>query len=342
MRTVLLDHRYSVSSLLSATPQSRRFAGYHVGLDAPVRIVELRQPGALGTLPRWDVEHVVTLAARAATLNYPALPRVRDCFCAPEGCYIIEDARDGEPLANWLARGPQDLRIALRDGLQLCDAVAHLAYQAPDLLPCLPISGATLAYDATDCLRLTTWDYQWMLGGERSLDPGVPDLRAPELHVDGQRAPDERSHVYSIAALLAILLTGSTNLSATLAAGVLPATVWAALEPALCADRHQRTPTADALGQALASAARASLPVLAYLPALVNRPALVEEQIEHVPAHHSRSMTLRSRYRSAVQFLAQTKFTVSHALRRAGERVWEATAAGWRREEELPGRARHA
>ncbi|HKS70131.1 MAG TPA: hypothetical protein VJQ45_06910, partial [Ktedonobacterales bacterium] len=80
MGAALLDHRYSVSSLLCAGASARRFAGCHVGLDAPVRIVELRPPEQTPAGSAWDAAHCAAFVARAAALRHPALPRVRDCF----------------------------------------------------------------------------------------------------------------------------------------------------------------------------------------------------------------------------------------------------------------------
>lgn len=271
MGATLLDHRYLVSSLLSATAHSRRFSGCHVELDTPVRIVELRPPDRPPAAREWDPAQCASLAARAAALRHPVLPRVRDCFYAGGVCYVVEDAADGERLAGRLACGDRpDLRAALRDGLVLCDAVARVAVAVPELLACLLIAGTTLAYDASGAPHLTTWDYARWLGGRGALDPGVPDLRAPELRDDARLVPDERAHVYSIAALLSLLLTGSTELPAAspvaLPGSDLPGVLRTALEPALRADPRRRTPTADALGRALARAARETLPALEPTP----------------------------------------------------------------------------
>lgn len=259
MGAALLDHRYVVSSLLCVTEHSRRFAGCHVGLEAPVRIVELRPPDDPRGASAWNAPRCASLAARVATLRHPALPRVRDCFCAGGTCYVVEDAPDGERLAARLASGTMtDPRAALRDGLLLCDAVARVASAAPEMLACLPITSTTLRYGAGGEPHLITWDYARWWGGAGGLDPGMPDLRAPEVRAGERLVPDERAHVYSIAALLSAVLA----VPAALPDGDLPGAVRAALEPALLADPTRRTPDAESLGRALAGAARAVLPAL--------------------------------------------------------------------------------
>jgi hypothetical protein len=290
----LLDHRYLVSSALSATADTRRFAGRHVGLDTPVRIIELEPPEPpeqLHAQGMWDAGRCASLATRAAALHHPALPRVRDCFCVGAACYVVEDVTDGEQLGARLGRrAAADLRSALRDALHLCDAVARIATGAPEMLACLLITSATLEYDAGGMPYLTTWDYARWWGGGGTLDLGAPDLRAPELLADARSVPDERAHVYSIAALVSTLLTGSTERPPVRPDKDLPRSIRAALEPALRADPNQRTPTADTLGRALAHAARVTLPRLEFAPvAQQTGPSPVpvlshERRVAHHPA----------------------------------------------------------
>lgn len=329
MGAMLLDHRYLVSSLVSATADARRFAGCHVGLDAPVRIVELRPPDLSRAgleSAAWDATRCASLVARAAALHHPALPRVRDCFCAGGTCYVVEDAPDGERLAARLARLPvpgSDLRTALRDGLYLCDAVARVAADVPEMLACLVIAGGTLTFDAGGMPRLATWDYACWHGGRGTLDPGTPDLRAPELLAGSHSAPDERAHVYSIAVLLTLLLTGGAGLSAAAREDDLPAPVRAALEPALRADPRQRTPTADALGRALAHAVRATLRALGPTVVAVSEPA---RQPTPVAEPRARLAALPQASRAPRPRLAQPRAasTVEHARRTAPRAIRQA------------------
>lgn len=347
MSAVLLDHRYLVSSLVSATARARRFAGCHVGLDAPVRIVEMRPPDEADEPDRrragsvtsvWDAARCASLAARTAALHHPALPRVRDCFCAGGICFVVEDASDGERLIGRGARGAKrDLRAALRDGLHLCDAVARVAADVPEMLACLLIASATLAYDADGLPHVTTWDYACWSGGQGTLDPGEPDLRAPELLTGGRAVPDERAHVYSIAALLMYQLTGSARLPAASADGILPDSVRTALEPALRADPRLRTPTADALGRALARAACAALPALepAHTEGMASFPPPIVDWGDHklrvrVPVRashpyppHPRAalpteLARRATPRAIRQARGRPRAAVEAALRRAG------------------------
>lgn len=332
MGAALLDQRYSVSSLLCAGASARRFAGYHVGLDAPVRIVELRPPNQTQSAPAWDAGRCAAYVARAAALRHPALPRVRDCFYARGVCYVVEDALQDEWLARRVGRGRKaNLRAALRDGLLLCDAVAHIARDAPELLPCLLISGATLAYDSAGVLHLTTWDYSRWLEGRSALDPGAPDLRAPEVRAAAAAVPDERAHVYSIAALLAFLLAGSVERLTAGSAGDMPEALRAALAPALHADPRQRTPDAETLGRAIAHAARLVLPALESMPItpMAARPPSRWAWIEQGASRHGRAQRARALpfLRPAARAANLARQTAPRALRQAGERSRAAVVA---------------
>lgn len=326
MDAALLDRRYAVSSLLCASASARRFAGCHVSLDAPVRIVELRPPNQPHPARTWGAAECAALAARAAALRHPALPRVRDCFYAHGVSYVVEDALEEERLAARLAgRRVLDLRAALRDGLLLCDALACVAREAPELLECLLIAGATLAYDAGGVLHLTTWDYSRLLDGRSTLEPGAPDLRAPEVRAGDISAPDERAHVYGIAALLAFLLAGDVERLTAERDGHLPLAVHAALTPALHMDPRRRTPDAEALGRALAHAARVALPALepvrplsppGYAPP---HTAHRERQAPH--AMYATRQPPHPLFRPAAAAAAGlARHTAPRALRHAGER----------------------
>jgi hypothetical protein len=320
MDGVLLDRRYSVSSLLSTNAQVRRFTGYHVGLGAPVRIVELRPRIQQRSARSKDALGYAATIARAAALRHPVLPRVRDCFCARSVCYVIEDALEDErPAAQPARRGEPDLRVALRDGLLLCDAVACVAHEVPELLACLLIASATLVYDAGGALHLTTWDYSRLLDGRGALDPGTPELRAPELLTCAAASPDERAHVYSIAALLAARLAGDADTSrpaTTLRAATLPDPFRAVLAPALDADPRLRTPNVETLGRALGRVACATLPALQQVPAGVSvasqLPARSGRRERTTPQRAAASLP-RTR-----QFHRSPPWAVLAALRHAG------------------------
>ncbi len=343
MESVMLDQRYLVSSLVSASDHSRRFAGCHVWLNAPVQIVELRPPNQSSPAPArsaWDAARCASLAARAAALHHPVLPRVRDSFCAGGICYVVEDPPDGARLTARLAHGAAPpLRDALRDGLHLCDAVARVAAAAPEMLVCLLIATSTLAYDADGMPHLTTWDYARWSGGRGTLDPGMPDLRAPELRTGARPAPDERSHVYSIAALLALLLTGSAELPGTSAGSELSDPIRAALEPALHVHPHQRTPSADALGRALARAARASLPALSPVPTVSGGENRPRPQVERGTRLVAAPMTpqpplprqLHVSHPHVVPTVEQARRTAPRAIRQARKRSRAAVEAALRR-----------
>lgn len=331
MGAALLDHRYSVLSLLRADASARRFLGCHVGLAAPVWIVELRPPNQPDVGPTWDAAHCAAVVVRAASLRHPALPRVRDCFHARGVCYVVEDALEDERLATRLARcgGAVALRVALRDALLLCDAVACVARDAPELMPCLLISGSTLAYDAAGTLHLTTWDYSRWLDRRSALDPSAPDLRAPELRTAAASVPDERAQVYSIAALLSLLLGGAAELHSAARAGQLPPAVHAALTPALQADPRQRTPDAEALGRALARAVRLALPALE--PASVTptdvRATPRSTQRGRGSSRHAPSWRAQPFWRPAARAADLARHTAPRALRQAGERSRAAVLA---------------
>ena len=262
----LLDHRYQVSSLVYASDQERRYAGRHVELDLPVRISALRPAAADDTISKTGALRFWTLAQQAASLRHPALPRLRDCFRAGADYILIEDAVDGETLAERIERqGRLSLRETLALGLRLCDALAQAAHVSAGLVPFTTITPYTVVFLPGGQVVLTDLgSWRWL--GLRHVAPGphAAPYSAPEIA--GDTRFDARADVYSVAAVMYHALTGRVPAAwtqegrplATLEPDIPPA-LSQVLEHALAADPALRYASAEHLGRAFAMAARVVL-----------------------------------------------------------------------------------
>ena len=73
-------------------------------------------------------ERLLREARAAAALNHPAVAQVHDIVTEGDRSYIVMEYVEGETLAEVIARGPLDLRTALRVGQQVAEGL-HAAHQ---------------------------------------------------------------------------------------------------------------------------------------------------------------------------------------------------------------------
>ena len=263
----LLDHRYQVSSLVFANDHERRYTGRHVELDVTVRITALRPTAAGDTVTAAGALRFWTLAQQAASLRHPALPRLRDGFRTGEDYILIEDAVDGQTLAERIERqGCLSLRETLALGLRLCDALVHAAHVCAGLLPFTTITPYTVVFLPSGHVVLTDLGSRRWLGLPRAApEREAAPYFAPE--VAGCMSLDARVDVFSVAAVMYHALTGrapaAPNQEASplyAAEPAIPPAVSQVFEHALAAEPAMRYDSAEHLGRAIAMAARVVLP----------------------------------------------------------------------------------
>ncbi|HZC77348.1 MAG TPA: hypothetical protein VE258_06335 [Ktedonobacterales bacterium] len=317
----LLDHRYRITRLLRNSPGERWYAGMHVELDVPVRIIVLhpsiaaRAPVAPTRSPFWS------FAGAAATLRHVSLPRVCDCFACGGDFGIVTDPVPGEWLDARVERtGPLDLREALAIGLRLCDALSYVRRAAPALVPMGTITPEQLAIGPDGRVLLAD------LGVRRWLDGPEPE------QLSLARARDERDDLAGIAAVLLFALTGTMaeargrgQWQSAVRAYNLPPVLVELLEEGLALEPRQTLRTPEAFGAALADIIRHVLPTVATETRRTETRVRVQAPPPHTPHEVSRAQ-------QAVSALAHDAArTVSRlaegSLRHTGERARTAVSS---------------
>jgi hypothetical protein len=271
----LLDHRYRITRVLRELPGERWYAGMHVELDVPVRIIvlhpstEVWAPVAPTRSPFWS------LAGAAATLRHVSLPRVCDCFACGSDFGIVTDPVPGEWLDARVERtGPLELREALAIGLRLCDALSYVRRAVPALVPMGTITPEQLAIGPDGRVVLADLGLRrWLDGPEseqlslaRARDSALARATASVARDGG----DERDDLAGIAAVLLFALTGTMaearergQWQSAVRAYNLPPVLIKLLEEGLAREPRQIPRTPEAFGAALADIIQHVLPTVA-------------------------------------------------------------------------------
>jgi serine/threonine protein kinase len=280
----LLDHRYQVVALLGSGGMGRVFKAFHVLLDVPVALKELR---LLEDVPPEERERALRRfrsEARLLTLlRHPNIPRVLDYFFEGSSCYLVMDYIEGITLAERLGvgrdpgeRAPLPLAEALNYASQLCDVLRYLHSQRPavvfgDLKPSnviLTPDGRAVMVDFGVARPSTSFSetLPW-LRGSGHLAPadsasdtqplGTPGYAAPEQYERGWRA-DPRSDIFALGVLLYEMVTGHAPPPFPFGFQpvrrfnpALPGALEALIERALSFDPGERFQSAGAMYQAL-------------------------------------------------------------------------------------------
>jgi hypothetical protein len=327
----LLDHRYRITRVLRESPGERWYAGMHVELDVPVRIIVLHPPTAAWAPVAPTRSPFWSLAGTAATLRHVSLPRVCDCFSCGGDFGIVTDPVPGEWLDARVERtGPLELREALAIGLRLCDALSYVRRAAPALVPMGTITPEQLAIGPDGRVVLAD------LGLRRWLDAPKPEqfsfARAPDYALArvttsvARNGVDACDDLADIAAVLLFALTGA--MAEPLGRGQwqsapraynLPSVLVELLEEGLALEPRQTPRTPEAFGAALADIIWHVLPSAAT----ERRRTETRVRVQALPPHTPHEV---SRAQQAVGALAHDAArTVSHlaegSLRRTGERA---------------------
>ncbi|GEM_PF-1336469 len=280
----LLDHRYQMVALLGSGGMGRVFKAFHVLLDAPVALKELR---LLEDVPPEERERALNRfrsEARLLTLlRHPNIPRVLDYFFEGSSCYLVMDYIEGITLAERLGVGrdpservPLPLAEALDYASQLCDVLRYLHSQQPavvfgDLKPSnviLTPDGRAVMVDFGVARPSASFSetLPWLRGpghltsADSSSDTqplGTPGYAAPEQYERGWRA-DPRSDIFALGVLLYEMVTGHAPPPFPFGFQpvrrfnpALPGALEALIERALSFDPGERFQTAGAMYQAL-------------------------------------------------------------------------------------------
>lgn len=187
-------------------------------------------------------------------LDSPCFPRLVEYFWKDGKRYLVMDWVQGQTLEEKLIQdGPFGWREAADCALQLCGALEKLHGGKPAILHLdLKPSNIILTQDGP---RLIDFGSA-VLAGERENESGkkrvpaiTPGFAAPELY-EG-RAADAGSDVYSLGAVLQVMLTGKKPQPETEKPEGVPERLWEIAECALRKDRRERFSNAGEMKNAL-------------------------------------------------------------------------------------------
>ncbi len=178
-------------------------------------IVAVKQINLRGLTPQETIEATDAFNREVSilsNLSHPNLPHIYDNFTDPEHWYLVMDFIEGETLESYLeAKGANytaSLDEILTLGIQLCTVLDYLHTREPIII-FRDLKPANIMRTSTNKLYLIDF------GIARSFKPGKlrdtipfgsPGYAAPEQYGKAQTTP--RADIYSLGALLHMLLTG--------------------------------------------------------------------------------------------------------------------------------------
>ncbi|MDC0715957.1 protein kinase domain-containing protein [Nannocystis bainbridge] len=216
----LYARRLELRTLLGQGKCGQTWRAHHhiLGRDVAVKIL----PRALARTP--VLADLCREAMALDKLSHRAFPRIYECDYNDDGSwYLVEELIDGEPLARTIQRGPMDPLAAVELVIELAEALhdAHargilhgdisftnlmLERSLPPRPRIIDLSECRFLdafYAATDQRYAPTPRHR----GDDGRAYGHPAFAAPELFTGG--AKSERSDVYSLGAVLFMLITGA-------------------------------------------------------------------------------------------------------------------------------------
>ena len=204
-------------------------------------------------------------------LDSPCFPRLVECFREEGKQYLVMDWVRGLTLEKKLIQnGPLDWKEAADCALQLCGALEKLHGGIPAVLHLdLKPSNIILTQDgprlidfgsavlAGECKKTAPEDNASVneksannaSAGREHVLTGTPGFAAPELY-EGREA-DAGSDVYSLGAVLQVMLTGKKPQEKGERPKDVPERLWEITERALCEDRQKRFRNAGEMKKAL-------------------------------------------------------------------------------------------
>lgn len=189
-------------------------------------------------------------------LDSPCFPRLVECFWEDGRRYLVMDWVRGLTLEEKLLReGPFVWKEAADCALLLCGALEKLHGGNPAILHLdLKPSNIILTQDGPRLIDFGSAVFagEMKRAGETKWVPAItPGFAAPELYERGRA--DAGSDVYSLGAVLQVMLTGKKPQAGTEKPEGVPERLWEIAERALCADRKKRFSDAGEMKKTLES-----------------------------------------------------------------------------------------
>ena len=217
VRETLLHNRYRLLDQLG----KGGFGAVHRAEDTQEqgKLVAIKQINLAGLTPQQVIEATDGFnreVSLLSTLSHPHLPHIYEHFTDPDHWYLVMDFLEGETLESYLdttctRRGvltPLPLNDVLDIGLQLCTVLDYLHTREPPII-FRDVKPANIMRTPTGTLYLIDFGIarHYKPGKPKDTIPfGSPGYAAPEQYGKAQTSP--RSDVYSLGALLHMLLSG--------------------------------------------------------------------------------------------------------------------------------------
>ncbi|MDC0666813.1 protein kinase domain-containing protein [Nannocystis radixulma] len=216
----LFARRLELRTLLGQGKCGQTWRAYHhiLGRDVAVKIL----PRTLARTP--VLADLCREAMALDKLSHRAFPRIYECDYNDDGSwYLVEELIDGEPLARTIQRGPMEPLAAIELVIELAEAlhdahargILHGDISFTNLMLERSLPPRPRIIDLSECRFLDAFyaatDQRYALTPRHRVEDGRafghPSFAAPELTRGG--AKSERSDVYSLGAVLFMLITGA-------------------------------------------------------------------------------------------------------------------------------------
>ncbi len=217
----VLQQRYAIESLIGQGGMGRVYVARQTMLGR--RRLAIKEIKLDHVRPDERPEAIIEFLREAETLamlSHPNLIDVKDCFVENGELFLAMEYVDGETLEAIASRHPRGVPVdtALEWARQLCTVLAYLHNTSPPII-FKDLKPANIMLDSNGVIRLVDFGIAERVrvhaeAGDDYALQGTPGYAPIEQLVDLDHAPDARSDVYGLGAVLYHVLTGQRPVDA--------------------------------------------------------------------------------------------------------------------------------